>query len=185
MKYRSKKTGAVIEAAQWSGGNSAEVAAVADHPLPWVHMTLNLSEHEQLELKPGDWLVKDPEYRFAGSQYYVASDDEFKKKFEESIVESTVSVISSVMVLEDMAGGKIKQPLTTVKVIVKATRQELHDMAICGGRSLELLLSGKPIKVDHEYTPKNGRTMVYLHPEYDKTPPILWVYKEFTEPYIE
>lgn len=97
----------------------------------------------------------------------------------------STSVISSVMELEDMAGGKIKQPLTTVKVIVKATRQELHDMGICSDQTYELLLSEKPIKVDHEYTPKNGRTMVYLHPEYDKTPPILWVYKEFTEPYIE
>jgi hypothetical protein len=82
MKFRHKGSGDIVRAAQWSGGNSAEVAAIADHKNPWVHMTLHMSEHEAIDLGPGDWLVKDAGRSLMGSPYVVWSDEQFQTRYE-------------------------------------------------------------------------------------------------------
>ena len=68
-----------------------------------------------------------------------------------------------------------------MKVIVTATREQLHEMGICSERTFERLLSGVPIDVTKEDS-GSGRDLVYLWPEYCAYPPRLWVYKEYTKP---
>lgn len=71
--------------------------------------------------------------------------------------------------------------MNCLHVVVKATRQELHDMGVCSEESFKLLLSGRALPVKKKERAGNGKVMVYLdHP--DPARDIwLWVYEEFTE----
>jgi hypothetical protein len=87
LQYRSKAKGTIVEAVQWHAGNCDEVVALVGHTASFPLLDIHLSEHEELSLRHGDWLVKYPKADYIGSQYQVFSDREFKDKFDENLMD--------------------------------------------------------------------------------------------------
>lgn len=70
-----------------------------------------------------------------------------------------------------------------MKVIVKATKQELHDMGICSPGTFKWLMDGKPKEVTEENYTAFGRRMLYLKRDDDTgiSTWIGWVWEDFVE----
>jgi len=82
MKYRNKKTGAIAEALEWTGENSATVSSFLGRRIEFNSsnrtMRFDLTEDSFIQAGLGDWIIKDGEGNLS-----VCRSNDFTSEYQE------------------------------------------------------------------------------------------------------